>query len=100
MKFITKKRGKCKIKLYDWDHWDVFYPLSYLLEATIRNFAKRGCGYPGTLKSRKEYETILLKIADMFKMIIDADVIGEEINQDQYSEGMDLFKEYFLTLWD
>ena len=92
-KRIRKKKGLSKVtnsELMDLDYAIAKYILPRLIA-----FKKKTNSYPSG-KTFEEYLEVLDKIIWSFNYVV-KDVKGQE--DDRYREGMNLFAEYFRTLW-
>jgi len=90
-----------------WDDtvvWSIDYYLAQYMPIWLRKLKEDKKGIPIGL-TEEEWSVILYKITTGFEVAykiieMDYDGHGQEIAYKKFEEGMDLFKEYFFSLWD
>lgn len=92
-KRIRKKKGLSKITSSE--IMDLDYAIADFILPRLIRFKAEVNNYPSDL-TFEEYLEVLDKMIWSFNYVI-KDVKGQE--DDRYREGMDLFAEYFRTLW-
>ena len=110
-KRIRKKKGLSKIK--EEELWNLDCTIIKFILPRLEKFKQmineKGeiHGHPSNLKNMKEWIDILDKIIWSFQFAYDVvnwnysnEYRSNEQNWNKYREGMDLFKEYLMNLWD
>lgn len=103
-KRIAKKKGLTKIQ--DNELWSLDFTLAkYILPRLEKYKNMERMGYPSKLSGEKEWDEILDKMIYSFKYVIERDKYYFDYNTEKeriekYKEGMNLFAEYFMDLWD
>jgi len=90
-----------------WDDtvvWSIDYYLAQYMPIWLRKLKEDKKGIPIGM-SEEEWDIVLYKITTGFEVAykiieMDYDEHGQEIAYKKFEEGMDLFKEYFFSLWD
>ena len=99
-KRIRKKKGLSKITISEL--WGLDYTLAKYILPRLIKFKENAEGYPSGI-TWEEYLIILDKMIWSFDYIIKSEYSRnyEEYKKedDRYREGMDLFSEYFRSLW-
>ena len=86
----------------DKDVWGICDYLCEILPPMINKMKSRGVGYPEDL-SETQWNNILTAIQDGFesgRKILEIDYTDYEKERKTFDNGMKLFTEYFLNLWD
>ncbi|EGT3606827.1 hypothetical protein FKF97_10520 [Clostridium perfringens] len=103
-KRIAKKKGISKIK--EEELWSLDATLAkYILPRLEKYRSMERMGYPSKLSGEKEWNEILDKMIYAFKYVLKRDSLNfnydiEKERIEKYKEGMSLFAEYFMELWD
>jgi hypothetical protein len=85
----------------DADLWNFDVTIATWLLPRLRRFKDKSCSYPGALDSSEEWDAILDKMIIAFAYIVanDQDDEGGHIRP-EVEQGLDLFRHFFLSLWD
>lgn len=82
--------------------WSLKDTITNFVLPRLKVFADEPCGYPGCFDNENEWKEILEKMVRAFEIskkdgdgFVLTDKEGEE-----FDEGMELFKEYFFSLWN
>jgi hypothetical protein len=86
------------IKLSSHDLWNLDSTLSHVILACLKAFKESHCGYPPSITS-DEYNVVLDKMILCFDLII-RDGRCERVGRKAIDEGLQLFAQYFRSLWD
>lgn len=81
----------------DTELWSLDETIANFVYPRLKRFKKHLNGHPGNL-TIEQWEEILNKMTKSFELVLN-DEITEE-TYDEYTEGMNLFAEYFINLWD
>ena len=92
-KRMRKKKGLSKITTSEL--MDLDYAIADFILPRLIRFKEKSNSYPSG-KTFEEYSEILDKMIWSFNYVV-KDVKGQE--DDRYQEGMNLFAEYFRSLW-
>lgn len=94
-----KKYGLQKIKPEEL--WNLDFTLSKYIYPRLKAF-KKMCpnGYPGSLDSCKEWKVILDKIIAAFELLVSEEIYYSNNKKEIINEGLNLFAEYYQSLWD
>lgn len=80
--------------------WCLSETIAKFIYPRIKEFSEICPGYPGRLKSEKEWQEILKKIVFAFQLIANVDQLRWTEEQKQIvQEGLDLFREWYFALW-
>lgn len=83
----------------DRELWDLFHTISKFVAPRLRAFSKHQCGHPPTLTPEVWQDTIE-RMATAFE-IIERDDLDEQIQRwEEVQYGLDLFRAYYMNLWD
>ena len=97
-KRLRKKKG---LLISYQEMWSLDYTLAKYILPRLKKFKEVCCGYPCPL-TEDEYEEILNKMIWSFDYIVKEEIhtIEEKEKLDkQCQEGLNLFAEYFRSLW-
>lgn len=105
-KRVKKKRGLSKIK--NSELWNLDYTICKFMIPRLEKFKLvNTMSRPARLRSMDEWHNIIDKIIWSFQFALDVIEMNysneyrlDENNWLKYNEGMDLFKEYLMDLWD
>ncbi|MGM8331755.1 hypothetical protein [Clostridium perfringens] len=103
-KRIAKKKGLLKIQ--DSELWSLDTTLAkYILPRLEKYRNMERMSYPSKLSGEEEWNDILDKMIYAFKYVLERDNFyfdydTEKERIEKYKEGMNLFAEYFMDLWD
>ena len=105
-KRIKKKKGLSKIQ--NKELWDLDYTLIKFILPRLEKFKKvNQMSYPKNCDSLEDWHKIIDKMIWSFQFAFDViqynystEYRTSEYNWNKYYEGMDLFKEYLMDLWD
>lgn len=103
-KRIAKKKGLAKIQ--DNELWSLDFTLAkYILPRLEKYRNMERMSYPSKLSGEEEWNDILDKMIYAFKYVIERDNFYFDYDTEKerikkYKEGMNLFAEYFMELWD
>lgn len=89
-----KKHGFSPDELWNLDMTIVEFTLPRLKE-----FAKMTGGYPVNFSDSNDWYTVLGKIIKAFELYSDDKAIHNSDEREKIKEGLDLFREYFSSLW-
>lgn len=103
-RYLKDKPRKIQVKIDNWDTWDAYVSLSYIILPLLKEFRKTLNGHPGTL-TMEEWESIVDKMIFAFENILDDEVETfniEVLNEvmPKRQEGLELFGKYFEALWN
>ena len=105
-KRLKKKKGLSKIQ--DNECWDLDLTIIKFILQRLKKFKEININsYPNKCGSIENWHKIIDKIIWSFQFALDVAEFNysneyrlSENNWSKYDEGMDLFKEYLLDLWD
>lgn len=101
-KRLKKKKNISKIRAEEC--WDLDNTLCKFIIPRLYKFTEINISsYPSTLNSTEEWHKIIDKIIWSFEFVLEKSSCSYKdwaINIERYKEGMDLFKEYLMDLWD
>ena len=105
-KRLKKKKGLSKIQ--DNECWDLDLTIIKFILPRLKKFKEININsYPNKCGSIKNWHKIIDKIIWSFQFALDVAELNysneyrlSKNNWSKYDEGMDLFKEYLLDLWD
>lgn len=105
-KRLKKKNGLSKITNEELNGLD-FTLAKYILPRLIRFKDYNTMGHPSNFKNQEEWHNTIDKMIYSFKYVIDNNYKNifknteeDKLNYEKYKEGMTLFAEYFMDLWD
>lgn len=81
--------------------WSLKDTITSFILPRLKAFADDPCGHPGCFDDENEWKEVLGKMIRAFKISKrdgDGFVLTDEEGE-EFDEGMDLFKEYFFSLW-
>jgi len=79
--------------------WALDQTIAVFLVPRLKAFKKYTCGYPGCLKSKRQWLAILTKMQKAFELIALDKTVYSEKEQKRIEDGLNLFREYFRALW-
>lgn len=105
-KRLKKKMGLSKIQ--NSELWDLDYTIIKFILPRLKKFKKINIySYPNKCGNIENWHKIIDKIIWSFQFALDVAEMNysneyrfNENNWSKYNEGMELFKEYLLDLWD
>lgn len=104
-KRLRKKKGLSKIR--EEELWGLHLTLTkYILPRLIKFKEINDMSYPYGFKNIEEWHKTLDKMIYAFEYVMEReytvykDLEEERIKAEKYKEGMQLFAEHFLDLWD
>lgn len=104
-KRLKKKKGLSKIRVEEL--WGLDVTLAkYILPRLIKFKDINDMSYPSNFESHEEWHKTIDKMIYAFEYVIERnyklykDLEDVKRRQSDYKEGMQLFAEYFLDLWD
>ena len=83
----------------DTELWNLFHTIASFILPRLQAFKESSGGYPGNLTHEK-WIKILTKMIKAFELIIRDDVVYNDSDSKAIDVGLDLFRDYFLSLWD
>lgn len=104
-KRLRKKKGLSKIRVEEL--WGLDLTLAkYILPRLIRFKDINYMSYPSNFENHEEWHKVIDKMIYSFEYVIKRnyevykDLEEEKKRYEKYKEGMQLFAEYFIDLWD
>lgn len=89
------------------DSWNLNSSVAELIIYGVKNIRDRGIGYPCVFSGIEEWHEILLTIQQGFEEYLNIHNVkyewnseDEKVAQEKVEKGLELFKKYFLDLWD
>ena len=82
----------------DSDIWNLDWSIAKYTLPRLKRLKEVQHGFPGDLETIDEWYEILDKIIITFDRILKEDVNIE--HEKEITEGLDLFRKYFFSLWD
>lgn len=82
----------------DSDIWNLDWSIAEYTLPRLKRLKEVQHGFPGDLETIEEWDEILDKIIITFDRIVKEDVNVE--HEKEITEGLDLFRKYYFSLWD
>lgn len=82
----------------DSDVWNLDWSIAKYTLPRLKRLKEIQHGFPGDLETIEEWDKILDKIIITFDRILKEDVHIE--HEKEITEGLDLFRKYYFSLWD
>jgi len=103
LKKILKRNKKHQkhLKKYGWDKtetWNLDHSITMFILPRLKYFAKNIVSYPNDL-TLKKWKKILNKMIYAFEKYSEDDWFGNKEESKKINDGLDLFREYFMSLW-
>ena len=96
-----KTERKIKIEIDDYDTWDAYTTLSYIIHPLLVRYKEKNDCHPGNL-TEEEWDIILDKMIHSFYCIMQ-DMVWKHMGDQEYNsriqEGLDLFAKHFRNIW-
>ena len=81
--------------------WGTYHYLAREIAPRLKAFkALKKHGWPEGFKSQDDWNNAIQKMIDAFELLIYNSMSSDEDEQRTIYEGLDLFRKYFLNLWD
>lgn len=101
--FLLKRRikhsyQKIRYGFSNRELWSLDSSISAFILPRLKRFREITCGYPPDFNSLDEWKSALDKMIVAFELAHEPWNIEKEY-QDKVSEGLDLFRKYYFSLW-
>lgn len=84
------------------DFFSLDLTIAKILYPLLKEFKKQTLGHPGNIENKKEWDKILDKMIESFRLIIKCDGDCSSLLEKQKRkvyEGFNLFHEHYFQLW-
>lgn len=103
-RILKHRRQRARRGFSDYDVWNLDGYLAQMIADTVAHLRAHGHGYPGNLSNEAEWDAILKRIEVPLRSWAehkhDMDPDEEDRWMERCRDALELFREYFFTLWD
>lgn len=80
--------------------WSLYFYIAELAVPVLKDMIENSVGYPEEVGSQKKWAAILKKMVIAFELSTTNKYLHTPKEIKQINDGLDLFRKYFLYLWD